>query len=127
MTHEEYLRSLGIDPEEYAENRGKYTWPANEPRQGVYFDRPLTAYTPEGELKKKPKPDMVNHPPHYTKGGIECIDAIEAAVAGLEGPEAVYTAHALRYTWRWKHKNGLEDVEKAIWYLQRLADRLRRS
>ena len=108
MTHEEYLRSIGVDPD--------------EPRQGIYFEQ-----TQEGELKEKPKPDMVNHPPHYTKGGIECIDAIEAAVAGLEGPEAVYTAHALRYTWRWKHKNGLEDVEKAIWYLQRLADRLRRS
>ena len=110
MTHEEYLRSIGVDPD--------------EPRQGVYFEQTPAA---KWVRQKEPKPDMVNHPPHYTKGGIECIDAIEAAVAGLEGPEAVYTAHALRYTWRWKHKNGLEDVEKAIWYLQRLADRLRRS
>lgn len=64
--------------------------------------------------------DNVNHPSHYTQGGIECIDALKAATAGLEGIEAVCTANAIKYLWRWKHKNGIEDIEKAIWYLERL-------
>ena len=64
--------------------------------------------------------DMVNHPAHYTQGGIECIDAIKAATTGLTGVEAVCTGNALKYLWRWKFKNGVQDIEKAIWYLQRL-------
>ena len=64
--------------------------------------------------------DSVNHPSHYTQGGIECIDAIEAAVTGLIGIEAVLTAQIIKYIWRWKHKNGLEDLNKALWYLQKL-------
>lgn len=64
--------------------------------------------------------DNVNHPVHYTQGGIECIDALKAATAGLEGIEAVCTANAIKYLWRWKHKNGIEDIDKAIWYLERL-------
>lgn len=64
--------------------------------------------------------DPVNHPAHYTQGGIECIDALAAATVGLSGIEAVCTANAMKYLWRWKHKNGAEDIDKAIWYLQRL-------
>ncbi len=61
--------------------------------------------------------DMVNHPPHYTQGGIECIDALEAATADLTGIEAVCTANAIKYLWRWKGKNGVEDLRKAKWYI----------
>ena len=64
--------------------------------------------------------DMVNHPPHYTQGGIECIDALEAATADLTGIEAVCTANAIKYLWRWKEKNGVEDLRKAKWYIDRL-------
>ena len=64
--------------------------------------------------------DPVNHPGHYTAGKVECIDAIEAATTGLEGMEAVLTGQVLKYMWRWKKKNGLQDLEKARWYLQRL-------
>lgn len=64
--------------------------------------------------------DSVNKPAHYNQGGIECIDAIKAAVIGLEGIEAVCTANAIKYLWRWKYKNGKEDLEKAIWYINRL-------
>ena len=61
--------------------------------------------------------DPVNHPAHYTQGGVECIDAIAAAVTGLAGMEAVCTAQVIKYVWRWKHKNGLEDLQKADFYL----------
>jgi len=67
--------------------------------------------------------DNVNHPPHY-QGKVECIDAIETAVDGLEGIEAVCTANAIKYLWRWKSKNGIEDLRKGAWYIQRLIETL---
>jgi len=73
------------------------------------------------------KVDMVSHPPHYNAGGIECIDALAAATAGLEGIEAVCTANAIKYLWRWKRKNGIEDLDKAIWYINRLKTELGKS
>jgi hypothetical protein len=64
--------------------------------------------------------DNVNSPAHYTAGGIECIDAIEAATNGLQGIEAACTANAIKYLWRWKRKNGVEDLKKARWYIDHL-------
>lgn len=64
--------------------------------------------------------DNVNHPSHYTQGGIETIDGIAAATIGLQGIEAVCTGNAIKYLWRWKHKNGVEDLKKARWYIDRL-------
>ena len=58
--------------------------------------------------------ERVNHPPHYNAGGIECIDALEAATSGLQGIEAFCTANAIKYLWRWKLKNGEEDLQKAV-------------
>ena len=66
--------------------------------------------------------DMVNHPPHYTRGGVECIDALASATAGLEGLDAVCTANAIKYLWRWKQKNGVEDLRKAQWYIAKLIE-----
>lgn len=62
----------------------------------------------------------VNHPKHYTQGGIECIDAIKAATVNKPGIEAVCTANIIKYVWRYESKNGLEDLRKAKWYLERL-------
>ena len=67
--------------------------------------------------------ERVNHPPHYNAGGIECIDAMEAATSGLQGIEAFCTANAIKYLWRWKLKNGEEDLQKAVWYINRLIQR----
>ena len=66
------------------------------------------------------KIDTVNHPPHYNKGKVECIDAIESAVSDLNGIEAVCTANAIKYLYRWKAKDGVESLKKARWYLDRL-------
>lgn len=68
--------------------------------------------------------DMVNSPSHYTQGSIECIDAIAQVVKDLDGMEAMCTGNAIKYLWRWKHKNGVEDLRKAQWYLQRMIDSL---
>ena len=64
--------------------------------------------------------DTVNHPAHYCSGGIECIDAIKAATEDLTCLEAVCTGNAMKYLWRWKRKNGVEDLRKADWYIRRL-------
>ena len=65
--------------------------------------------------------DMVNHPNHYeAKNGMEVIDVIEAFTANLEGYEATHTGNVIKYICRWKEKNGLEDLKKAQWYLNRL-------
>lgn len=66
--------------------------------------------------------DNVNHPSHYTQGGIECIEAIKAATVNLTGIEAVCTANAIKYLWRWKEKNGTEDLDKAVWYIKKLIE-----
>ncbi len=64
--------------------------------------------------------DKINHPAHYTQGGVECIEAIAAAAIGLEGIEVYCTANAIKYLWRWKRKNGAEDLRKARWYIDYL-------
>ena len=62
--------------------------------------------------------DAVNHPSHYTQGGIECIDAMEAAF-GTSELAAYCKIAAFKYIWRCELKNGLEDVDKTIWYLNK--------
>lgn len=62
--------------------------------------------------------DMVNSPPHYNKGDVECIDAIKAAL-GHHFPYHC-TATAMKYLFRWDAKNDpLEDLKKAHWYLEK--------
>lgn len=71
-----------------------------------------------------PKPDNVNHPAHYiSETGLETIDVIEAFTSDLVGLEAVCTANILKYICRWKHKNGVEDLKKAQWYLNKLIEK----
>ena len=62
--------------------------------------------------------DNVNHPQHYTQGNIECIEAMEAAFGKIN--TATYCViNAFKYIWRAKLKNGSEDIDKAIWYLNK--------
>jgi hypothetical protein len=68
--------------------------------------------------------DTIN-PNHYRQGDIECIDALESATVNLTGIEAVCTANAIKYLWRWKEKNGVEDLRKAQWYIQRLLTKVK--
>lgn len=68
--------------------------------------------------------DMVCHPKHYNQGGIECIDAIKAATVGKTGIQAFCVGNAIKYLFRYEEKNGLQDVEKAKWYIERLIQEL---
>ena len=71
--------------------------------------------------------DMVSHPKHYTQGGIECIDALKAATVGKRCIEAVCVANVIKYLWRYEEKNGIEDVRKAKWYIERLLREIEES
>ena len=61
--------------------------------------------------------DPVNHPPHYTVGAIECIDAIRAALTEEEF-RGYCKGNALKYVWRERHKGNNESLQKAERYLQ---------
>jgi hypothetical protein len=61
----------------------------------------------------------VERPIHYASGGLEAIEAMEASMT----PEAFrgfLKGNILKYVWRYEKKNGLEDLEKAKWYLGQL-------
>lgn len=92
----------------------------NEPYYGDY------EYTDSGLITDEP--DMVNHPPHYqSKTGLEVIHVIEAFTDGLTGIEATDTGNVIKYICRWKGKNGLQDLNKAKWYLEHLIERVEKS
>jgi hypothetical protein len=58
--------------------------------------------------------EAVNHPAHYTQGRLEVIDAIEGLGIGF------HDGNVVKYVARYKFKNGVEDLRKARWYLDRL-------
>ena len=64
--------------------------------------------------------DWVNHPPHYTQGGeIECIDYLRDSL-GDEGFSHYCEGAVKKYVHRWRYKNGVQDLEKAVWYLEKM-------
>lgn len=66
--------------------------------------------------------DNVNHPTHYTDGGIECIEAIEAQLT-LEEYRGYLRGNCAKYLWRCNLKAAtLEDLKKCRWYLNRLIE-----
>lgn len=67
--------------------------------------------------------DPVNSPSHYTQGAIETIDYIESNLSSEEFCGGC-KMNVLKYVSREKHKNGLEDLKKARWYLDRLIKHL---
>lgn len=84
---------------------------------------PPWGYTPAVDV------DMVNSPPHYTKGKFEAIEVIEDAVQ--HAPNSVYGTlqwQVLKYILRmWSKNDALEDARKARWYLDRLIYKLESS
>ena len=66
------------------------------------------------------KIDLVNSPPHYNQQKVECIDAIQSAPD--DGFEFYLQGNILKYIWRYRYKNGVEDLQKAQWYLNKLIE-----
>jgi hypothetical protein len=74
-------------------------------------------WCPIAELERIDKADPIN-PAHYKQGGIECIEAMKVALGG--GFLGYLRGNAIKYLWRYDKKNGVEDLRKARWYLDRL-------
>lgn len=80
--------------------------------------RGIDAYWTSCKEESTPK-DNVNHPSHYESScSIECIDAMEIAF-GMDEVYAFCKLNAFKYIWRHKNKNGWEDLEKALWYINK--------
>lgn len=99
----------------------KHGIPHDDPR----YEKAASLYIPKGTEKTeeptvptKPKEDVVNHPSHYTTGGMECIDEM-ILVFG----EATVADFCLCNVWKYRkralHKNGQEDLDKADWYMNK--------
>jgi hypothetical protein len=70
--------------------------------------------------------DMVNEPPHYKAGDIECIDAIRAALTDDEF-RGYCKGNMIKYQWRERLKGGLESIKKAMWYGQQMIKHCKES
>jgi len=97
---------------------------SRETRPGGMFDR-------EGgspiKSSSRPEPHLVDHPSHYQGNGIECIDALEAAL-GPEGFQAYCRGNVMKYTWRaGKKQDTATDMRKAAWYANRAATSLEKA
>lgn len=66
--------------------------------------------------KQNAKNDAINHPTHYTQGGIECIEAIKASMTTIEF-QGYLKGNCFKYLWRWRDKGGVQDLKKARVYL----------
>lgn len=65
--------------------------------------------------------DNVNHPKHYETGKFECIDVM-VETQGVDAVKSFCLCNAFKYIYRTRRKNGLEDVKKAIWYLEKYVE-----
>ena len=63
--------------------------------------------------------DSVNRPAHYNNGPVECIEAIESMLTSEEYI-GYLRGNSLKYRWRFRYKNGIEELRKARWYEERL-------
>ena len=81
--------------------------------------------TKEEKVEKKAE-DMVNHPSHYTNGGVECIDAITSALSSYEDSvDSWLVGQVIKYLWRAPLKGKYkEDIKKAQFYLNRLVEKI---
>tara|TARA_R100001224_G_C3886457_1_gene103413 strand:- start:67 stop:363 length:297 start_codon:yes stop_codon:yes gene_type:complete len=89
-------------------------------RHGEYMARRMKEEQAKIQSDNIEIEDMVNHPVHYNKAGIETIDAIEAATT--DGFKYYLQGNILKYIWRYEYKNGVEDLKKAQWYLKKLIE-----
>ncbi len=86
----------------------------------VDFESDSTTDTKKSMVNRELVDDMVNSPPHYNQRGIECIDAIQAATDA--GFEYYLQGNIMKYIWRYRYKNGKQDLKKASWYLDKLIE-----
>ena len=93
----------------------------NEHERPIFIPQKLDDVARSIEAARVEERDAVNNPTHYTTGGIECIDAMQAMLSREEFI-GYLRGNIFKYQWRYKHKNGVEDLRKADWYAQRLIE-----
>lgn len=132
------LSKQGLKPAAIAKKLGvslNYVYNTRNKHKSKIKDKPLSAYErllkdslaqargeqPRIRMQASPSADMVNHPPHYTAGGIETIDFIEAKKLGYN------LGNVIKYITRSDLKGDkLENLEKAQWYLNREINNLKK-
>ena len=98
--------------------RSPYFVESKDISRGSWFSEyELAMIEPAPVVKECLTTDSVNHPPHYNQGGIECIEAIKAALG--DGFVSYLRGNCIKYLWRCEHKGGIEDLKKAAFYLDR--------
>lgn len=103
-------------------------WHITLPVPYLLFDREVNDGSELRDDNYKCNDKMVSHPSHYqSEKGIEVIDVMEAFTSDLTGIEAIDTAQVLKYICRWKNKNGIQDLNKAMWYLTHLINHVKNN
>ncbi len=77
-------------------------------------------------IKDSQNTDNVNHPTHYATGQYECIDAM-IETQSIEATKSFCVCNAFKYLWRHNGKNGLEDIKKSKWYLDKYIELAERN
>jgi len=109
---------------------GNSSWVYRKPEPGEDDDYPVGDENGPAELRETfpapvPAEDLeVAEPDHYTRGDVECIDAIKAAL-GPAGFEGWCVGGAIKYLWRYRHKGRpRQDLEKARRFIDIILDEL---
>ena len=119
--YDEYWFNVHLDVDDYLEEQSgsKIVWQRHtQPEELPFIDDEPTLNDQYAEIEKV-RQDNVNHPSHYTLGGIECIDAIESSMT-KEAFCGYLKGNVQKYMWRYENKGGAESLQKAKWYLKKL-------
>lgn len=126
-SYKEMLTAYGIDCGKGADTRYRKGISYEDQVRGL---KPVTKITMEviKPKKEETEPKFVSfeefdaiNPNHYKSGNMECIDAL-AETLGSEGIKAFCKGNVIKYLWRYEKKNGVEDLRKAQWYLNKLIE-----
>jgi hypothetical protein len=77
--------------------------------------------TEKADLMIEDFESRINHPSHYKKGEIECIDGIQSSMT-IEAFKGYCKGNIQKYIWRYEEKGGVESLKKASWYLNKLIE-----
>lgn len=107
---------------ELAKEAGTATLCCFEDMDDAMLDEFLKTFSDAATEVEERIPDVVNHPQHYElPGGIECFDVL-LATQGERDVQAFCICNAIKYLFRHRRKNGLEDVKKAKWYIDKFIE-----
>ena len=112
----DYLKSV----HKYVEEKLKINAYSNVSSNPYYEDDPSFSARCDC-MTDKPESDVVNHPSHYETGKFQCIDVMVEAL-GREEVKGFCICNAFKYLYRCRRKNGLEDIKKARWYIDKFIE-----